>query len=159
MKRLRLARFLVGAVALVASVASRASAQPATPAAKPATPTIEAKTAGLQKLDGFIPIYFDEAEGRLYLEIARFNLEMLHSNGFASGLGSNDIGMDRGALAGSSVVFFERVGPKVLLVQPNYDFRASSANPDEVKAVKDAFARSVLWGFAVAAESGGHALV
>jgi hypothetical protein len=157
MKRLRLVRSLVGAI-VIGVGAGGAAAQPPGKE-KTALPTIEAKTAGLQKLDGFIPIYWDEAEGRLYLEIARFNLEMLHSSGFASGLGSNDIGMDRGALAGSRVVFFERVGPKVLLVQPNYDFRASSSNPEEVRAVRDAFARSVLWGFTVAAESNGQALV
>ena len=157
MKRSRPANFAAIALALLA-LARPASPQPA-PAARPATPTIEAKTAGLQKLDGFLPLYWDEAEGRLYLEVARFDLEMLHSNEFASGLGSNDIGIDRGALAGSRVVFFERVGPKVLLVQPNYDFRASSSNPEEVKAVRDAFARSVLWGFTVAAESVGRVLV
>ena len=136
----------------------RRAPSPAAPA-KAAPPSIEAKTAGMQKLDGFVPLYWDEAEGRVYLEIARFGVEMLHSNGFASGLGSNDIGLDRGALAGSRIVMFERVGPKVLLVQPNYDFRASSTNPEEVRAVRDAFARSVLWGFTVAAETGGRVLV
>ena len=113
----------------------------------------------MQKLDGFLPLYWDEAEGRLYLEIARFGVELLALNGFASGLGSNDIGLDRGELAGSRIVFFERVGPKVMMVESNYDFRASSTNPEEVKAVRDAFARSVLWGFSVAAESGGRVLV
>src|SRR5690606_16586894 len=53
----------------------------------------------------------------------------------------------------------ERVGPKVLMVQPNYRFRSSSSNPAEVRAVRDAFARSVLWGFTVSAESGGRVLV
>jgi hypothetical protein len=129
------------------------------PVASAALPSIETKTASMQKLDGFLPLYWDEAEGKLYLEVGRLGVEMLHSNGFASGLGSNDIGLDRGALAGSRIVFFERSGPKVLLVQPNYDFRASSTNPEEVRAVRDAFARSVLWGFAVAAESGGRVLL
>src|SRR5262245_49154971 len=129
----------------------------ATPPAAPAPiPTIEAKTGGTPKLDGFVPLYWDEAGGRLFLEIGRFGVEMLHANGFAAGLGSNDIGMDRGAPAGSRIVFFERSGPKVLLVQPTYEFRATSTNPEEVRAVRDAFARSVLWGFTVAAESGGR---
>jgi hypothetical protein len=149
----------IGAVSLLALAAVDAAAQPAAAPAKAAPPSIETKTAGMQKLDGFLPLYWDEAEGRVYVEIARFGVEMLHSNGFASGLGSNDIGMDRGALAGSRIVFFERVGPKVLMVQPNYNFRASTTNPEEVRAVRDAFARSVLWGFAVAAESGGRVLV
>jgi hypothetical protein len=150
---------LVLSVALAAWAGASAHAQEAAAAPKRAAATIETKTAGMQKLDGFLPVYWDEAEGRLYLEIARFGVEMLHANGFASGLGSNDIGMDRGALAGSRIVAFERVGPKVLLVQPNYDFRASSQSPEEVRAVRDAFARSVLWGWSVAAESGGRVLV
>ena len=139
--------------------AAAASAQPAAAPAKATPASIETKTAGMQKLDGFVPLYWDAAEGRVYLEIVRFGVELLHANGFASGLGSNDIGLDRGALAGSRIVTFERVGPKVLMVQPNYDFRASSTNPEEVRAVRDAFARSVLWGFTVAAETGGRVLV
>ena len=122
-------------------------------------PTIEAKTAGLQKIDGFFPLYWDARAGQLWMEIARFDTEVLHVNGLGSGLGSNDIGLDRGALAGSRIVLFERTGPKVRLVQPNYQYRATSDNPLEVRAVRDAFARSVLWGFAVAAESDGRALV
>ena len=159
MSPLRLASPLASALALVAALATSVSAQPAAAPAKTALPSIETKTASMQRLDGFLPLYWDEAEGKLYLELGRFGVEMLHSNGFASGLGSNDIGMDRGALAGSRIVMFERVGPRVLMVQPNYDFRASSTNPDEVRAVRDAFARSVLWGFTVAAESNGRALV
>src|SRR5205814_4668064 len=70
-----------------------------------------------------------------------------------------DIGLDRGGSAGGRVVSFQRVGPRVLLVQPNLSFRSSSANPLERKSVEDSFAKSVLWGFTVAAESGGHVLV
>ena len=156
MKALRAAR---AGMIVLAVLAHGESASPQPAPAKSTPPSIETKTASMQKLDGFLPLYWDEAEGKLYLEIGRFGVELLHSNGFASGLGSNDIGMDRGALAGSRIVTFERVGPKVLMVQPNYDFRASSTNPEEVRAVRDAFARSVLWGFTVAAESGGRVLV
>ena len=138
-------------------VSADASAQPARPAGKP--PSIEDKTASMKKLDGFIPVYWDETEGKLYLEVSSFGVEILQSTGFAAGLGSNDIGIDRGALAGSRIVMFERVGPKVLLVAPNYNFRATSDNAAEHRSVKDAFARSVLWGFTVAAESAGRVLV
>jgi hypothetical protein len=122
-------------------------------------PTIEERTAGMRKLDGFFPLYWDEPAGRLWLEIPRLNQEVLYITGLAAGLGSNDIGLDRGALMGSSIVLFERVGPRVLMVEPNYQYRANSANPAEVQSVKDAFARSVLWGFSVAAESSGRVLV
>jgi hypothetical protein len=89
------------------------------------------------------------------MEIARFDTEVLNLSGLGAGLGSNDIGLDRGGLQGSRIVEFERVGQRVLMVQPNYDFRSSSTSAAELRAVRDAFARSVLWGFPVAAESDG----
>ncbi len=152
----------VAAALLLVGLAVSAFAQP--PAARrsdPGTlPTIEDKTAGMKKLDGYFPLYWDERAGQLWLEISRFNSEVLHNVGYASGLGSNDIGIDRGALGGSRIVFFERVGPKVLMVQPNNRFRALTSNQLEVKDVREAFARSVLWGFTAAAESnGGRVLV
>jgi len=67
--------------------------------------------------------------------------------------------LDRGQLGNSFIVRFDRSGPKVLLVAPNYDFRAVTNDPDEKLAVKDAFAESTLWGFEVAAEESGRVLV
>jgi hypothetical protein len=147
---------------LLFGLAVSASAQP--PAARRndagPLPTIEDKTASMRKMDGYFPLYWDERTGQLWLEISRFNTELLHNVGYAAGLGSNDIGIDRGALAGNRIVFFERVGPKVLMVQPNNKFRALTANQLEVKDVRDAFARSVQWGFTAVAESaGGRVLV
>ena len=142
-------------LSLLAAPASQA--QPAKPSGKP--PAIEEKTANMKKLDGLIPTYWDQTEGTLYLEVSNFGVEILHYNGYAAGLGSNDIGIDRGALAGSRIVMFERVGPKVMLVAPNYNFRATTDNAAERQSVKDAFARSILWGFTVAAESSGRVLV
>jgi Met-zincin/Domain of unknown function (DUF5117) len=113
----------------------------------------------MKKLDGFYPLYWDEAAGHLFLEIPKLDTEVLHSTGFASGLGSNDIGIDRGALSGSRIVKFERVGPRVLMVQPNYQYRGTSSNAAEVRDVNEAFARSVLWGFPIAAMSDGRVLV
>ena len=123
-------------------------------------PTIEARTAGMQKLDGFFPLYWDSTSGHLYLEIAHLNTEVLHIQGMGTGLGSNDIGVERGNLQRSEIVFFEKQGPKVLLVKPNYAFRATfTKNPDEIESVKQSFARSVLWGFQAVAESPGRVLV
>ena len=73
-----------------------------------------------------LPALLGRAGGRLFLEVPKLDTEVLHSTGFGTGLGSNDIGLDRGALAGSRIVKFERVGPRVLMVQPNYQFRATS---------------------------------
>ena len=75
-------------------------------------PSIADRTGGMKKIDGFFPLYWDEAGGRLFLEIPKLDTEVLHSTGFGTGLGSNDIGIDRGALTGSRIVKFERVGPR-----------------------------------------------
>ena len=122
-------------------------------------PAISERTAQMQKIDGFFPMYWDEAAGALYLEIPRMGQEVLYVSGLSSGVGSNDIGLDRAQLGGEAVLSFQRVGPRVLMVQPNLDWRANSDNPAERKALEDAFAKSILWGFAVAAESSGRVLV
>ena len=133
------------------------------PASRPATaaktPTIEEKTAGFQKLGGYFPLYWDQAAGTLWLEIPKLDTEVLYVNGLSAGIGSNDIGLDRGQLSATAVVRFERVGPKVLMVQPNYRFRATSGSPDEARAVSESFATSILWGFTAAATTGGRVLV
>ena len=113
----------------------------------------------MKKIDGFFPLYWDEGAGRLWLEIPKLDTEVLYSTGLATGLGSNDIGLDRGILTGSRIVKFERVGPKVLMVQPNYQFRALTTNAAEARTVRDAFARSVLWGFTIAGATGERLLV
>ena len=129
------------------------------PQAPARIPPIDERTAGMQKLDGYFPLYWDDRTGNIFLEIPRFNTEFLYATGLAAGLGSNDLGLDRGQEGGGKVVEFDRVGPRVMLVQPNESFRSSSPNPAEQRSVADSFAKSVLWGFTVAAESNGHVLV
>jgi hypothetical protein len=136
--------------------AAQERSQPTAPAK---IPTIEEKTARMQKIDGFFPMYWDEAAGTLWLEIPKLDTEVLYITGLPAGIGSNDIGLDRGQLGGTRIVKFQRVGQRVLMVQPNYRFRATAGSPDERRAVEDSFATSILWGFTVAAETGGHLLV
>ncbi len=113
----------------------------------------------MQKLDGFFPVYWEEHTGSLWLEIPRLDTPVLYVTGLATGLGSNDIGLDRGQEGGGKIVSFERVGPRVLMVQGNENFRSSSANPAERRSVEESFAKSTLWGFTIAAESDGRLLV
>ena len=147
----------------LAALAVALTAGPATTQARQGgggdPPSIEDRTASMDPMDGFLPIYWDEAAGRIWLEIGIWDTDILHAAGVGAGLGSNDIGIDRGQQSGSRVVRFHRVGPKVLMIQPNYRFRASSDNPAERKAVEDAFAPSTLWGFTVEAATGDRVLV
>src|SRR5690349_13796885 len=112
--------------------------------------TIADKVKGMEKFPGFFTFYWDAKAGKIWLEIDKWNSEFLYVESLPAGIGSNDIGLDRGQLGASSIVRFDRSGPRVLLVAPNYNFRAVSNNPDERIAVKDAFAESTLWGFEVA---------
>ena len=139
-------------------------AGPALDAQQPAPPlaplgAIESRVTGFTKLDGYFPLYWGEDSGQLLLEIPRFDTDFLFSNGLSAGLGSNDIGLDRGQGGGSRIVQFQRVGRKVLMVQGNLSFRSSSTNPLERKSVEDSFAKSVLWGFTVIAVTGDRVLV
>ena len=129
----------------------------------PATATIAEKTAGAQKFPGYFNLYWDAKQGKLWLEIDKWGTEFLYQSGLSAGIGSNDIGLDRGQLGKGGIVRFERSGPKVLLIQENWDYRAVSNDADERRAVHDSFAESALWGFKIEAEEkvGGkeHALV
>lgn len=147
--------FLLRAALLLAS----GSLAPVTARAQ-ALPSIPDQTRGMERMDGFIPVYWDGRTGKLYLEVPRLGQEFLYVVSLPVGLGSNDIGLDRGQLGGERVVRFERVGPKLLLVQPNLRYRAeSTANPAERRAIAESFASSTLWGFRIEAESDGRVLV
>jgi hypothetical protein len=128
-----------------------------TPADDPKT--IAEATDGLEKIDGFLPLYWDEVEGKLLAEVSRFDEEVLYQVSLSSGVGSNPIGLDRGQLGESRVVVFHRVGPKVLLVERNTRYRAITGREPERRAVEDSFATSVHWGFAVEAAEGDRVLV
>jgi hypothetical protein len=128
-----------------------------TPAATP-TPTIETKTTGMKHLAGFVSLDWDAKAGKLYLEVPHLDeagrsTDILFTNSLPYGTGSNDLGLDRGQTDEGLVVRFERVGPKVFLVEPNQQFRSGSADPAEILAVTQSFPESILFGFTVAAEN------
>ena len=145
------------------SACSSAAARPAegttAPTPQSGLPSIASKTAGLERHDGFLPFYWDANEGKLWLEVPETGEEFLYVHSLSAGIGSNDIGLDRNQLGSTRVVYFDRIGRKLFLVEPNYEFRAVTDNAAERRAVEDAFARSVLWGFQVVAETDGRMLV
>jgi hypothetical protein len=122
-------------------------------------PTIADKTRAMERRDGFLPVYWEAATGKVWMEIPRTGEELIYVVSLPAGLGSNDIGLDRGQLGGERLVRFDRVGPRVLMVQPNQGYRATTENRAELRAVEESFAQSVLWGFKVEAEQDGRVLV
>src|SRR5215216_1872950 len=126
---------------------------------KPERKSFAEAARGLRKLDGYFPLYWDAEGGKLLLEISRFDAEFLYQVSLPTGVGSNPLGLDRGQLGDTHVVHFERVGPKVLLVEPSQRYRAITGDAAERRAVEESFARSVLWGFKVEAAEGARVLV
>lgn len=123
------------------------------------TKTLTEFTSDMKKYPGFYTFYWDEKKGKMWLEVDRFEEEFLYVNALTTGLGSNDVGLDRNQLGATKLVQFQRVGPKILLIQSNRKFIANSDNDYEKKAVDEAFAKAVIWGFKVEAEEDGRVLV
>jgi len=144
-----MARYLATVVLLAASAFSHAQT----------LPTIEDTVANAELMEGYFDLYWDASSGKMYWEIDELDVEFLYQVSMASGLGSNPVGIDRGQLRGTYVLSPKRIGPRILLMQPNYRYRASSDNELERLAVEDSFAPSVLWGFDIVAETGARALV
>ena len=121
--------------------------------------SIQSFTENMERMEGYFNLYYDADKGSLYLEVKEIGEEFLYVNSLAAGVGSNDIGLDRNQLGDTRVVKFYKSGPQLLMVQPNYDYRAVSDNEEETKSVRDAFASSVIWGFKVVATEGTTLLV
>ena len=117
------------------------------------------KTKSMKLFDGFIKYFWDEGTGKIWFRIEELEKEILYQTSLPAGLGSNDIGLDRGSLGSTHVVKFSRVGNKVLLIEPNYKYRAESGGAAEKRAVEQSFAQSTIWGFTVAAENKGSVLI
>ncbi len=123
------------------------------------TPPISEKTEGLTITEGFFDYYFDDDQAKIWLVVDKLNYEFLYANYLAAGVGSNDIGLDRSQQGGERIVYFEKRGPKLFLIQPNVDYIARSDNELERKSVREAFASSVLAAFDIAAASDGNYLI
>lgn len=113
----------------------------------------------LKKQDGFITYLYDDKEDKIYFEIDALEKEFLYVYSLSSGIGSNDLGLDRGQLGNEQVVYFKKAGNKLLLVQPNLKFRALTDNKLEKQSVEQAFAKSVLYGFKIEEENNGTYII
>ena len=102
---------------------------------------------GYELFEGFVDTWWDETTGRMLVRVDELDTPFLYQSSLPRGIGSNDIGLDRGQLGDTKVVRFLRSGPKVLLVEDNLRYRANSDNADERRAINESFARSVIWGF------------
>ena len=111
---------------------------------------------------GFFDFYYEENSGKVFLKVNKerqIDTKFLYINSLSAGIGSNDIGLDRGQLGDERVVYFSKAGNKLLLIQPNLKYRASTENALEKQSVKEAFAESVLFGFPIVETSSAEYLI
>lgn len=117
------------------------------------------KKENLKTYKGFFDFYYEDNTDKIYLKVKRLNQDFLYVNSLASGVGSNDIGLDRGQLGNDRVVYFEKAGNKLLLIQPNLKYRANTTNQLEKKSIEQAFAKSVLFGFKILSQENGEYII
>lgn len=101
-------------------------------------------------LPGYVDVWFDEDSGKTWFIVDKLLGEFIYQTSLSHGLGSNDIGLDRGQLGDTRLVEFQRAGNKIMLVQKNTAYRALTDNLSEAKAIKDSFADAILWQFPLA---------
>jgi len=122
------------------------------------TASIESFTQNLKKSEGFFTFFYDYKTGKVYLEVDenQFNKEFLYFSALVDGIGNG--GAERGQ-ASAEVAKFIKVGPKVFLLEPNLNYRSVKGSADEQHAVENAFAKSIIFGFAPVATEGDKVLV
>ena len=115
--------------------------------------------ADARQMTGFFDLYWSEQKGKTYLRLTEFDQPFLYVSWLARGVGSNDIGLDRGQMGPTRIVRFQRTGPRVLLIQDNLDFRAPGGHQSERDAVEQSFAISVVGGFDIVAEDDNSVII
>ena len=121
--------------------------------------TAVAVSSTLKSYQGFFDFSYDQTNGQILLKVNRasqMEQSFLYINSLSAGIGSNDIGLDRGQLGNERVVHFTKMGNKLMLVQPNLDYRSTSDNELEQASIEQAFAKSVLFGFPIKNATATH---
>ena len=108
---------------------------------------------------GFFNFNYHSQKDQLFLSVDKLDQEFLYVNSLSQGIGSNDIGLDRGQLGNERIVYFTKTGNKLLLVQPNLKYRSTSDNPLEQRSIKEAFAKSVLYSFPIEERINGSYII
>lgn len=114
-------------------------------------------TEGLTARGGLATVYTDTAKGKVYLALPApdaqgISARYIYVGYLGAGLGSNPMGLDRGAGSKQQILAFKRTAGKVIAIAENHDFRATADNVAEQMSVQKAFAQSALWAGDIVAE-------
>jgi Met-zincin/Domain of unknown function (DUF5117) len=157
MKRFHFSVVLAALVGcMITATAAQSSAQPAGEGSG-----LAARTAGLERHDGFFPYYWDEKKGAVLFELSPAALrgEFLYFTGLGSGIGSIEAFADRSSFGAGAVCRFRRVGMRVLVIEENSSFLAPNGAPELQHSVEYSFPTSVLASLPIEGERDSMVLV
>ncbi|WP_026916331.1 zinc-dependent metalloprotease [Christiangramia portivictoriae] len=117
------------------------------------------KMKDLKTYQGFFNFHYHEDKDEIYLEVDSLDTPFLYTQFLTTGVGSNDIGLDRGQLGNTKILEFRKAGNKLLLIEPNQKYRAITSNEAERSSVKEAFAESVIFGFEIKETNGNKYII
>jgi hypothetical protein len=137
-------RALLVAAALLAPVALHAQA------------SISSATQGMERRDGFMPVYWSASKGRLLVEVSRTGEDFLYLRSLATGLGAAGPDIDRGRVGDEAIARWERSGNRLLLVQQNHRFKSTQGSTALARSVRESFPTSVLASLEIVGEEGGR---
>lgn len=116
----------------------------------------------MRHMPGLLALDWDAKSGKLYLEVPLTgnadhtrSADLLYTTSTPWSVGSSQLGgygLDRGQISEGALVYFQRTGPKLLLVEPNEKFRSTSDEPAAQAVVHESFPASVFAGFTIESE-------
>jgi hypothetical protein len=121
-------------------------------------PAVAEAAKSFVRQPGFIPVLHDTTTGKVWLELPDTGQRALFLVTLATGLGSNPIGLDRGANGMTQVVRFERTGASMRMVFENWNYR-SSGDSAHLRTIRESFAESPVLALPITAESDGRVTV
>lgn len=115
--------------------------------------------SGMERRDGYIPMLWDAGKGKLYFELTRLDQDILYFTSVAKGSGSGSVGFEWAGGGEGGVIQFQRVGPKVMVVQKNLRFRAGSGGPGVEKGLDASFPESIIASLPIIRTDGSTVIV
>jgi hypothetical protein len=102
---------------------------------------------------------WDGDQGKLLFEISQFDRDILYFTSVAKGSGSGNVGLEWAGEGEGGVIQFQRVGPKVLVVEKNLRFRAGNGGAGLAQDVDQSFPDSILAALPVVRSEPGKVVV
>jgi hypothetical protein len=138
--------------------AAKPKEEPASLVPKPATeksklPEWEKVVEGAKRLEGLFPLYYNEKEQKLFMEIRKdqYDKELILPIAIARGVGLTYLGGDTLNFGDQWLISFRRVGERLLVIRRNVRVRADTGTP-QADAVNVSYTDSVLKGLSIKSE-------